>query len=196
MDYASWKEATFGSGYMIWHEGLDVGAVTSLRGDARQQALTMLQVGLADGDAHAATALAAMGERSAVQTMHALLASSSGSARVRIALAIHHIDPDPSLSKHLIEVLNDTSQHWGILIDAAIGLRQFHPTITTEVALFEATSHDEYLVRYHAASTLLALWGVVPVEVDKHKQLFAAVCDHQTHVAVLLRQLQPLPSAP
>src|SRR5687768_1606499 len=93
--WESWKEATFGTGYMIWHDGLDTGAVTGLRGEARLRALEMLRLGVELGDAHAASALAAMGDTSELGTMRARLATAEGADRVRIALAMHAVAPEP-----------------------------------------------------------------------------------------------------
>src|ERR1700733_8281665 len=40
--YRKWKLSTFGSDYMIWHEGLYTHQVEALKGEARQSAIRML----------------------------------------------------------------------------------------------------------------------------------------------------------
>lgn len=175
--WSAWKEATFGSGYMIWHEGLDVGAVTRLRGEARTRALEMLWLGLSLGDDRAAQALAAMGDASKLDAMHRLLARSADAERVRVALAIHTLRPDPTLAAHLIAVLQGRG-HWGPRIDAAIGLRSFAGA-DDEAALLAAVGDPEYLVRYHACETLLRRWKVAPADVSRHPRIFACICGPQ-----------------
>jgi HEAT repeat protein len=172
--WSAWKQATFGDGYTIWHEGLDVGAVTGLRGEARAQARTMLRLGLSLGDDHAATALAAMGDDTAIADMLALLADASGSERVRLALAVHRLRREPALAAHLVAVLQGEGD-WGPRIDAAIGLRQFAGA-DDEAALLAAVADHEYLVRYHACETLLARWRVRPTDVSRHRKIFARIC--------------------
>jgi HEAT repeat protein len=166
-----------GTGYMIWHDGLDVGAVTGLSGEARAQALTMLRLGLSLGDDHAAVALAAMGDDTAIGDMLALLAGASGSERVRLALAVHCLRPDPSLAAHLVAVLQGEG-HWGPRIDAAIGLRNFAGA-DDEAALLAAVADREYLVRYHACETLLVRWRVRPTDISRHRKIFAGICGPQ-----------------
>lgn len=173
--WTAWKEATFGSGYMIWHDGLDTGAVTRLTGEERDRALEMLRLGLALGDAHASEALAAMRDPASLATMRQVLEKSVGIDRVRTALAIHDLAPDPSLAKYLMEVLV-APLHWSHRIDAAIGLRHFSGA-EDERALLEAVEHDpEYLVRNHAASSLLVRWKIEPQELTQHSELFGHIC--------------------
>lgn len=173
--WQAWKDATFGSGYMIWHDGLDVDAVTRLRGEARERAVDMLRLGLTQGDAHAAQALAAMGEPATRAEILAQLARSSGGSRVRLALAAHALRPDPALAAHLVEVLR-SELHWGERIDAAIGLRRFTGD-ADETALLAAVGDADYLVRYHACESLLARWRVAPADISGHPEIFARICD-------------------
>lgn len=171
--WRAWKQATFGSEYEIWHDGLDLGAVTGLRGERRGEALTMLRLGLSLGDDRAAQALAAMGDESQLDGMRALLGASTGSQRVRLALALHRLQPDPALAAHLIAVLTSAA-HWGERIDAAIGLRGFSGA-HDEAALLAAVADPEYLVRNHACESLLARWRVKPAEISKHRDIFARI---------------------
>lgn len=128
----------------------------------------MLRTGLEIKDSRAAEVLAAMKGVSAVPELQAQLAQSSGDSQVCVARAINAISPDESLSKELVEVLEDGSLHWGVRIDAAIGLREFGDEIS-ERALRQAVEHDgKYLVRYHASESLLQRWRVVPSTVASH----------------------------
>lgn len=90
-EYRRWKEATFGSEYMIWHEGIELSGVRSLTGDAPENALDMLRKGVEMQDPQAAKALAAMGEVSTFAEMRAHLPQSSGENKVRLFHLRHTI---------------------------------------------------------------------------------------------------------
>ncbi|MCC6899609.1 MAG: HEAT repeat domain-containing protein [Polyangiaceae bacterium] len=173
--WRAWKEETFGNDYMIWHDGLYTAGVASLTGEQREAALTLLRLGLSLGDAHAAEALAAMGDASTVGSMRAKLDEAQGTEQVRLALAIHELGPDPSLARYLIDVLQ-SPLHWSHRIDAAMGLRRFAGA-DDEEALLQAVAEDpDYLVRYHAAESLLIRWDLQPTELTGHPEIFARVC--------------------
>jgi hypothetical protein len=174
-EWQAWKEATFGSEYAIWHDGLSTEAVADLRGEARRRALEMLRLGLELGDSHAAEALAAMNEAGAAPAMRAQLHTAQGADRVRVALAVHAVTPDPELATRLVGVLRGHPS-WSARVDAAIGLRQFAGA-PDEAALIDAVAKDaEYLVRYHASESLLARWRVSPPEISKHPSVFSDIC--------------------
>lgn len=172
--YRAFKESTFGSEYMIWHDGLYTGAVTGLKGEARAHALAMLRFGLSIGDAHAAEALAAMGDDGARDAMLASLSDADSAAVVRTALAAHALRAAPALASHLVRVL-ESREPWSVRIDAAIGLRHFNGD-DDERALLDRVAHDaEYLVRYHACESLLARWKETRRDISKHAAIFALI---------------------
>jgi hypothetical protein len=174
--WRAWKEATFGSEYMIWHDGLSTAGVAALTGPARAKTVAWLRLGVALGDAHAAEALGAMGEVAAVDELRAQLTTATGADRVRVALALHALAPDPLLAPVLIEVLRGTDCGWSSRIDAAMGLRHFCGP-GDEAALLEAVAMDpDYLVRNHAAESLLARFRVVPREIAAHRAIFGDLC--------------------
>ena len=174
--WLAWKTATFGDGYMIWHEGLDVEAVTRLRGAARKIALEMLRLGLAHDDEHAAQALSAMRDHRSAPAMRALLARSHGSTRVRLALALHFLRRAPTLARHLIDVLRTPADDpvWSARLDAASGLRHFRGR-ADEAALFAAVGDPAYLVRHHACGSLLHRWGVQRPDLTRYPKILALV---------------------
>lgn len=173
--WRGWKEATFGSEYMIWHDGLDVGAVTRLTGAARAEALGLLALGIELGDAHAAEALAALGDAASVPALRALLPTLYGASRVKVAVALHRLAPDESLAVELIGVMHSPI-FWGDRLEAARDLRLF-TCPEAEAALLSTVAHDpEYLVRYHASDSLLVRYGVTPADIAQHKALFADIC--------------------
>ena len=171
-----WKTATFGDGYLIWHEGLDTGAVLRLRGAARAEAVAMLRIGLGLDDEHAAQALSAVRDHSSAPAMRELLARSQGSTRVRIALALHFLRRQPALADPLITVLcgAGAGETWSGRLDAAMGLRHFRGR-ADEAALLAAVGDPEYLVRYHACNSLLHRFGVARPDIDRYPKIFALV---------------------
>lgn len=172
--FRAFKESTFGSEYMIWHDGLYTGGVSRLTGEARAHALAMLRFGLSIGDAHAAEALAAMGDDGARDAMLASMTGADGATVVRTALAAHALRAEPGLAAHLVRVL-ESGEHWSVRIDAAIGLRHFRGA-EDERALLDRVEHDvEYLVRYHASESLLARWKVKRREINAHPAIFALI---------------------
>ncbi len=173
--FRTFKERVFGNEYMIWHDGLDVSAVTRLVGEARAEALAMLRLGVSIGDAHAAQALAAMGDDSARAAILAELESADEGSRVRLALAAHQLAKDPALAAELVRVLTGRGG-WSVRIDAAIGLRHFDGA-DDETALLDSVAKDpDYLVRYHASESLLARWRVSPLDITAHPEVFARIC--------------------
>ena len=177
-EWLAWKTATFGDGYLIWHEGLDVEAVTGLRGAARTQALTMLRLGHALDAEHAAQALSAMRDRASGPALRELLARSQGATRVRVALSLHLLKREPALADHLIEVLrsktDDPPTHGSGRLDAVIGLRHFGDR-SDEAALFEAVGDPDFLIRNHACGSLLHRWGVAQPEVERYPDIVALI---------------------
>jgi hypothetical protein len=173
-DYYQWKHTVFGSEYMIWHDGLPVGAVKTLTGDARLRALRMLFMGVELGDSHAATALASMGDASATAEMRAQLRQSTGESKVNFALAINGLSPDDSLASELIEVLNSPSDQF-VQMSAAIGLRQFSDSVSERALLDAVEQNGRYLVRYHASESLLQRWHVIPSGIVQHQEIFQLI---------------------
>ena len=179
-DYMTWKISTFGDLFHVWHDGLDVGAVTSLSGDARSHAVRMLIFGVQKKDGHAATALAAMDETSAVPDLRTALSTAGNENKVSIALAINSLtrEKDSStLAKELVSVLEVQDLHWGTKIDAAIGLRTFKDKESEEALLGAVEGQDDYLVKYHSCETLLVRWGVRPSSISSHPAIFSLIRD-------------------
>ena len=170
-EYYHWKSATFGSDYDIWHDGLNTASVESLTGEAHEKAMSMLRKGVELKDSYAAEALAAVRDVDAVPDLRAQLAQSSGDDKVRLARAINAISPDESLSKNLIDVLEDGSLHWGVRISAAVGLRDFQDEMS-ERALLETVERDSnYLVRYNASDSLVKRWGAIPSTISAYRDI-------------------------
>jgi len=173
--WREWKEATFGSDFMIWHDGLGTDGVTRLRGDARDEAIGMLLLGLRLGDSVAAQALEAMGVRDAVAEMRVQLDRATGVPLVRIAHSIHRLTPDLSLVPRIVEVL-ESAGSWSNRMDAAMVLRDFDSPESVAALLRAVREDHDYLVRYHASSSLLALAVIEPADVAEHPEIFKLIC--------------------
>lgn len=180
--WTRWKADTFGSGHHIWHEGLDVRAVTRLKGQAREHALAMLRLGRSLGDDHASEVLAAMGDAATIAAMRARLDAGGldlePTTRVRFAAILHRIRPDPRLGAHLVAVLAapwSKGQPWSARLDAAVGLREF-PGAEAEAALYAAVADPSYLVRCHACESLLHRQRARRSQLSDHPALFALIC--------------------
>jgi hypothetical protein len=172
--WRAWKEATFGTDYMIWHDGLYTGGIARREGEARAETLRMLLLGLQLGDPVAAEALGAMRAGEALEGLRALLPTTHGRAKVKVALAIHEIEPNPDLAEDIIEVLR-SHPLWGDRIDAAIALRRF-PAAKVDEALLSSVAHDpDYLVRNHAAESYLHVHCVHPPEIAEHRTIFGDI---------------------
>ncbi|MCA9708548.1 MAG: hypothetical protein KDK70_22050, partial [Myxococcales bacterium] len=155
-----WKESVFGSGYMIWHEGLDTRRVTRLRGRARQDAQAMLALGLQQGDPHAGQALAALGSPDAIPQIEAAMeAVGPGIERMQLALALHRLVPSDAHLEPVLAMLSAEAS-WSHRMDAAIALRLFPGERATEAALRAMSADPHYHVRYHAADSAHALLGL------------------------------------
>lgn len=179
--WSRWKEETFGSGYHIWHEGLDVDAVTGLQGQARERALAMLRLGRSLGDDHASEALAAMGDAPTIAAMRARLDVGDPplppATRVRFVRVLHAVAPDPRLADHLVAILDATwskGQPWSPRVDAAVALRAFAGE-ADEAALLRAVADPSYLVRCHACESLLHRWRARRRQVSDYPALFALI---------------------
>jgi len=172
--WRAWKEATFGTDYMIWHDGLYTGGIARQQGKARAETLQMLLLGLQLGDPVAAEALGAMGAREALEGLRALLPNTRGQATVTVALAIHDLEPDPALADEIIEVLR-AHPLWGDRIKAAIALRRFPAEKVGDVLLHSVAHDPDYLVRYHASDSYLRVHDVDPPEISEHPDIFGDI---------------------
>ncbi|XVU29789.1 hypothetical protein ACQPZJ_22700 [Actinoplanes sp. CA-054009] len=162
-EWQRWRREVFGDPYLVHHNGPDfTGLLTAVRADPRTVE-RMLRAGLSAGDPLAAqsfTALAAAGRApaDAVSYLRGALHGAAGAMRIRVAEALYTITGDPSWSRPIVGVLSAAPSEFARL-DAAIALARFPPDGALVTALAAAVADPEYLVRYHAASTLLRYAG-------------------------------------
>jgi hypothetical protein len=186
-DYMTWRIATFGTPYIVWHEGLNVGAVTSLTGEDRARAVRMLTFGVRGGDGDAAKAIAAMGETAALPDLHAALQTAVGDNRIGIAQAINRLsgcEEVAGMARQLIAVLEAQNQHWSTRMEAAVGLRDYEDE-ESETALLAAIERDEaFLVRLHSSDSLLVRWKVEKNNIHLHRDIIDLLRNVRTDDAI------------
>lgn len=157
-DWTAYRLGIFGDPYLVWHDGADFTALHATVGPDRELAARMLLVGLREGDDLAAQGIRELGLLSAVPDLEQAAHSGAAQLRVRAAEALLALTGQQEWAATIAAVL-DSPEFWGVRIRAAIALREFRPTTELTACLVRAVQDDEYLVRYHAATTMLVHAG-------------------------------------
>lgn len=179
-DWSDWRLRIFGDPYLVWHDGADF---DQLLGAARTEPETvarMLVAGIRSGDALAPQAVRALAEATGaasvpaevVDVLRAALPAARGTMLVRAAEALYALTGDEAWAERVTSVLASRT-HWSDRIDAAMSLAGFPPTPALIGALARAVRSPTYLVRYHAANTLLRYAG--RAELSEQPDLFELV---------------------
>jgi HEAT repeat protein len=172
-DWADVRQELFGEPYMVWHDGPDFTLLREAWQREPEQLLEQLFQGMSEGDALAAQSLSELdpaptGDTAmrVAKTLEQHVDTAPPNARVQIGLTLYKLTGDPKWTKPIVEVLKG-DVHWSSAIDAAIALRQVKPTTELTAALLRAVQKDDYLVRYHSATTLRQWAGLTaPIEDD------------------------------
>jgi hypothetical protein len=177
-EWARWRRSVFGDPYLVWHDGPDFTALLRAGRSDLQAVARMLVAGVNAGDPLAAESIAALAgagltPEGSQALLRAAVPSASGTFLVRLAQALHKLTADQSWANPIAAVLT-TARHWGERIDAAIALTEFDPTTHLIQALSRAVCDPEYLVRYHAANTLLRYAGH-PHKVTDLSEIFTKI---------------------
>lgn len=181
--WVDYRLQAFGEPYMVWHDGPDFAEFRTRAKSDPATAERVLLEGLAQADPLAAQAIAEADFPPDVRTRFTSLLEnaidrSTGTFRVRIAETLTQLTGEQSWSRAIVDVL--ASRHfWGDRVDAAMALADYEPTIELIAALMRAMRDDEYLVRYHAANSLLR-YGGSTVDVADDKELFAQIANEST----------------
>ncbi len=178
-DRSAWRDFVLNVFYYGDPEAIRQGAdpylLRELSGQEREDAIDMLIRGLKFDDSLAALGLRVMGATRAVPQLQQCLPKASPLGRVETALALRVLADDQQHAPAIIEVLEDANNHWST--DAAIALRHFNTPEAIE-ALYNALSDDRYLVRYHAAESLLVIHRVDPPWLNPDTELFRAITSY------------------
>jgi HEAT repeat protein len=160
---------------MVWHEGPDFTRLVTLARAAPAEVAEMLTSGLTEADPVAAQAMTALAKEglappTAESVLRAAVPSATETFLVRVAQALHTLTTDESWAEPIAAVLTSNA-FWGVRVDAARALADFTPTPTLIETLGTAVQDEEYLVRYHAANTLLRFAGR-PKDIAAQADLF------------------------
>jgi hypothetical protein len=167
----------FGEPYMVWHDGPEFSGLREEWKRDPEALLELLFEGMAENDALASQAFAELdpaptGEL-ALRVLEKLtehLSTSGPSAVVQISRTLFRLTGTPVTMQPILNVL-DSAVHWGDRIDAAIALRDFPPSDAGKECLLRNVQAEDYLVRYHSASTLLA-WAGSETPIEDDDELF------------------------
>ncbi|MBL7258703.1 HEAT repeat domain-containing protein [Paractinoplanes lichenicola] len=179
-EWRQWRREMFGDPYVVWHEGPQFAALLEAARREPRRVERMLRAGLAAGDTVAAqsfTGLAAAGlaPADAVSILRTGLIRATDEFRIRVAEALHALTGDPGWATPIAEVLTEATSEL-VRLDAAIALASFPPNSSLIQTLATAVVDPEYLVRYHAANTLLR-WSGDPRQVDGVPTLLEKITD-------------------
>jgi hypothetical protein len=162
-EYAAWERGVFGDPYLVWHDGPDFTRLVALAHEDLPAVGRMLAGGVRSGSTVAAAAYEALAGIGLVpdrarDVLRAAVPVAQGAFLVGVAQALHVLTGDESWAEPIMSVLTAPSQF--DRLDAAMALAGFTPTAHLVEALAHAVGDREYLVRYHAANTLLRYAGV------------------------------------
>ncbi len=177
-EWQLWRREIFGDPYLVWHEGPEFAALLAAARSDPRAVERMLRAGLAIADSLAAqsfTALAAAGlaPADAVSILRTALGRAEGEFRIRVAEALYALTRDPQWATAVAGVLVGAESEF-VRLDAAIALAGFPPSTALVQALATAVRDPEYLVRFHAANTLLR-WSGDRRQVDHVPALFEKI---------------------
>jgi hypothetical protein len=163
VDWSRWRQEIFGDPYLVWHDGPDFSAMLAAARHDRADVARMLRAGLAAGDSLAAQGFAQLADAGlapadAGELLRRAAATSGGEFLIRIAEALYVLTADPSWGNRIVDVLRDGDSEF-VRLDAAIALANFPPAPGLVRALAVAVTDAAYLVRYHAATTLIRYAG-------------------------------------
>ncbi len=177
---SAWSEARermFGEPYMVWHDGPEFSGLREEWKRDPEALLELLFEGMAEDDALAGQSFAELepaptGEQAirVIQKLTEHLPTSGPSAVVQISRTLFRLTGTPVTMQPILDVL-DSSVHWGDRINAAIALRDFPPSDAGRACLLRNVQAEDYLVRYHSASTFLA-WAGVETKIEDDDELF------------------------
>ena len=154
---------------MMWHDGIDPTAICNLEGAERDQAEAMLIESMEEGSHYAAMGLRELRSEKAVPLMKKMLEKVSADLLIEIAIALNVIENTTEYNTHIIKILLEYPSPY-VRLHAARKLRDF-PTPEVISALYDSICDVDYLVRYHASESLLAIHGFEPM-ISSHKEIF------------------------
>jgi len=180
-DWQRWSRETM----PIAPDGVDFSRIKKLAASEPATAERMLRLGLSLCDPIAAQAVTVTKLRGLVPELRALLdpakvgggmvraAGRFAPFRVDVVRAVNAADPATDYAPYLVPLLSDRDRN--VRISAAMGARRFRKDGITKPLLDTVRRDKEYLVRYHAAQSLLELADIYPRDISDHRRLFEAI---------------------
>ena len=163
------RERLFGTPYEVWHDGIHEGQI-DLADPAELRAA--LPEGLEAGDWVAAAAARRLKDPGFLPLLAARLGIGGGRFCVEAARAIVALGGEREAAvAWAVAALGRGG--WPDRLDVAMGLRHLPGSGVIEALLTAVESDPEYLVRYHAAESLLHLGGIEPPDITGHPEVFA-----------------------
>ena len=163
-EWSRWRRDIFGDPYLVWHDGPDFTAMLAAARSDPPAVARMLQAGLAERDSLAALGFASLAEAGlapadAADLLRAAAASADGELLIRVAQALWASTGDPAWASAILPVLHADGSEF-VRLDAAMALAGFPPAPGLIAEVARAVREDAaYLVRYHAANTLIRYAG-------------------------------------
>ena len=175
-DYDNFIEDVFGTPYMIWHDGLNINAISGIPSEKKEEALSWIKFGIENNDAVAAEAASQLYNPEIVSLLEEKYLVANGDFLVKTALTLKTIKNDDSYAKRLLEVHN-LNNFWGIALNFTIALRHFNYPGIDNFLLKVIEQHPDYLVTYHACESLLSLHHIRPSCIGDHPEIFPKILE-------------------
>lgn len=175
--YEDFSVRMFGTPYMVWHDGPDTSSLARLQSpEEREHAFQMLLKGMAQQDGVAIEGLGVLDAERALPYVKKLRPDLTNQGIV-VAYVQFMKKFDPTCEvDDLVNLLVHVVNHGGFTaLDAIIALRQVPTAHSVKTLLSLVEKSSEYLVRYHAANSLLHIAGVAPSSIDQHPALFESI---------------------
>jgi hypothetical protein len=167
----------FGDNYMMWHDGYDPNSVLNLTAEEKQVAEEMLIQSIPLNGMWSAAGLALLHSQKGVLVIKDHFPRAGADVvKIRLADAIEQITHSGEFLPVLIDILLH-SGYWGDRSEVARELRK-HPTKAVIESLFAAVADEDYLVRYHACDSLLAIHGFHK-EIDEFHEIFVNILEEK-----------------
>src|SRR5204863_8127192 len=170
-----WFGDAFGHGYEVFHDGPDPTRLQKLTGESKTLAEDMLRRGIRACDFFAAEAIEGAGWRSLMPDLTKAVDAPNWNFRVHVVLALKALGSTDDLTDHLIACLGAPSTDARMI--AAMGARRFSLDRLRTPLLDRVRRDPSWLVRFHAAESLLELADIYPRELREHPAIAAAPVD-------------------
>jgi hypothetical protein len=185
-EWNQWRQVIFGDPYLVWHDGPGFDALLAAARADLDAVGHFLASGIRLGDPLAAQSFRRLAADDllpvgAPETLRAAAGTATGEFLIRVAEALFAVTADPSWARPVADVLA-TDGSASVRLAAAMALAAFPATPELVQALARAVCDPEYLLRYHAANTLLRYAGDTR-SIAEHRELFAKIAAPQTGAA-------------